>query len=177
MFALTYPHGRTCDVSRLLGFYGGKQHAFHLNRWPNANTQCQKAGKPNQYDKHCMGDSDTQFHIVGMTATASNVRGYWDFEKTKDSEKGEAHYGFRLAGINGVPSGKGHQYLSINNGRYRQKSDAAIAEFIIYKGALNHEQVAFVYCSLHPTGSNHKPTKLTCLASFLTPFTPPRWLT
>ena len=132
-------------VSRLLGFHSGRQHAFHLNRWPNANTQCQKAGKPNQYDKHCREDADTQFHIVGMTAKASNVRGYWDFEKTKDSEKGEAHYGFRLAGINGVPSGKSHQYLSINAGRYgHEKSDVAVAEFIMYKGGLDKHQVSFI---------------------------------
>ena len=74
-----------------------------------------------------------------MTATASTVRGYWDFEKTKDD------YGFRLNGINGVLPGKSLEYLSINaGGVHWEKSDASVAEFIMYKGGLDKHQVSFI---------------------------------
>ena len=76
-----------------------------------------------------------------MTAKGSNVRGYWDFEKT-DVGKLTERYGFRLNGVNGVPSGKSLEYLSINAGRYHwEKSDVSVAEFIMFKGALNDQEV------------------------------------
>ena len=82
-----------------------------------------------------------------MTAKASNVRGYWDFEKT-DVGKLTERYGFRLNGVNGVPSGKSLEYLSINAGRYYgEKSDVSVAEFIMYKGALDDKQVRLILIS------------------------------
>ena len=129
-----------------MGFHGGYQRAFHLNRWPhdnNKNKPCHKAGEsPDDYDRHCRQKADTELHIVGMTAKAGHVRGYWDFETTKDPKtKKPLHYGFHLTRAQ-VPSGKSMQYLSINAGsRHWEKSDVAIAEFIMYKGALDEKQV------------------------------------
>ena len=140
---------------RLLGFYHGKQHAFYLGRWPDPryDRACINAGRPGQYDNNCVEQADSKFHIVGMTVRANgHVRGYWDFETTKDAKTKEPlHYGFHLKYAYAY-SGKSHQYLSINAGRnYHQKSDVAIAEFIMYKGALDDKQVNFFLCSLtHP---------------------------
>ena len=131
----------TVTVSRLLGYHAGNQHTFHLNRWPNKDTECQKAGKTGQYDRYCREKADSEFHIIGMTGKPGNVRGYWDFQKTDVGELTE-RYGFRLTGVNGVPSGESLQYLSINAGRYHwEKSDVSVAEFIMYKGALDDNQV------------------------------------
>ena len=138
---------RLVTASRLLGFHGGYQHTFHLNRWPTKDTECQKAGKTDQYDRYCREKADSKFHIIGMTAKASTVRGYWDFEKT-DVGKLTERYGFQLAGVKGVPSGKSLQYLSINAGRYHwEKSDVSVAEFIMYKGALDDKQVPLILIS------------------------------
>ena len=85
-----------------------------------------------------------------MTGKPGNVRGYWDFQKTDVGELTE-RYGFRLTGVNGVPSGESLQYLSINAGRYHwEKSDVSVAEFIMYKTALDDNQVRLIY-SPHAT--------------------------
>ena len=137
---------------RLLGFYHGKQHAFYLGRWPDPryDRACINAGTPGQYDNNCLEKSDSKLHIVGMTVKANgHVRGYWDFETTKDPKTKEPlHYGFHLKYAYHY-SGKSMQYLSINAGaNYKQKSDVAIAEFIMYKGALDDNQVHFCLHSL-----------------------------
>ena len=95
---------------------------------------------------------------MGVTAKASHVRGYWDFEQTKDPKTKEPlHYGFHLKRAI-VPSGKDMQYLSINAGRYyNEKSEVAISEFIMYKGALDDKQVnVFLYSLGHTL--THSPT-------------------
>ena len=141
-----------------MGFYNYRQHAFYLGRWPDYryDRACINAGGPGQYDNNCLEKADTEFHIVGMTVKANGyTRGYWDFETTKDPKTNKPlHYGFHLKNAYHI-SGKGHQYFSINAGRgYTQKSDAAIAEFIMYKGALDDDQVKFFLFSTYPLQSD-----------------------
>ena len=136
-------------VCRELGFGDEYQHVFNLDGWPDAryySKACVNAGKPGQYERYCREKADTQLHIVGMTQRAHHVRGYWDFETTKDPKtKKPLHYGFHLDRAE-VVSGKSMKYLSINAGRYHdEKSDVAIAEFIMYKGALDDSQVKYLF--------------------------------
>ena len=101
-----------------------------------------------------------------MTAKAHHVRGYWDFETTKDPKtKKPLHYGFHLTRAQ-VPSGKSMEYLSTNAGRhYNDKSDVAISEFIMYKGALDDKQVnVFLYSLTHSL--THSLTRYTCNRAF-----------